>query len=102
MPNEPPPPRITYVFIFVSVNDSPAIVAGVPGVAEQREPAIGVVVELGRQDPALEDRLLLRGVVAVHLHERAAGAQALDLPQGQNRARPWKIVNGVDREHAVE
>src|SRR5882672_7835092 len=59
-------------------------------------------MKLRCQHPTLEDLLLLRGAVTVHLHEGAAAAQALDLPHGQNRAGPGKVMDGVDRKHTVE
>src|SRR2546422_10741438 len=102
MPNDPPPPRITYVFIFVSINDSPVIVAGVTRFAEQIQPTLRIVVEFRGQHPALENVLLLRRKVAVHLNESAPAAHALDFPHRLYRAKTGKIMNGVDRQHAVE
>src|SRR3989442_9514968 len=102
MPNDPPPPRITYVFIFVSINDSPVIVAGVTRFAEQLQPPFRIVVEFRGQPPALEDLFLLGREVAVDLNERGAAAHALDFPHRLYRGGTGKVVNGVDRQYAVE
>src|SRR2546422_11645259 len=98
MPNDPPPPRITYVSIFGSTNDSPVIVAGVTRFAEQLQPPFRIVVEFRGQHPALEDLFLLWRAIAVHLNERAAAAHALDFLHRLYCAGTGKAVNGVDRQ----
>src|SRR5438309_5199603 len=102
MPNDPPPPRITYVFIFVSFNDSPVIVAGVTRFAEQLQPPFRIVVEFRGQHPALENLFLLGREVAINLNERAAAAHALDFLHRLDCAGTEKVVNGVDRQYAIE
>src|SRR5882762_2701306 len=102
MPNDPPPPRITYVFIFVSFNDSPVIVAGVTRFSEQLQPPFRIVVEFRGQHPALEDLFLLGPEVAVDLNERTAAAHALDFLHRVYCAGTGKVMNGIDRQYAVE
>src|SRR6267378_7780816 len=102
MPNDPPPPRITYVFIFVSFNDSPVIVAGVTRFAEQLQPPFRIVVEFRGQHPTLENLFLLGREVAINLNERAAAAHALDFLHRMYCAGTEKVVNGVDRQYAIE
>src|SRR2546427_12324055 len=102
MPNDPPPPRITYVFIFVSFNDSPVIVAGVTRFAEQLQPPFRIVVEFRGQHPALEDPFLLGREEVVDLKERAPAAHGLDFPLPLYRAGTGKVGKGVVRSYAAE
>src|SRR5690349_7564619 len=80
----------------------PVVVAGVARLLEERDPTGGVVVVLGREDPFLEQALLLGVVVRVHLHEPAAGREALDLPQTAHHARTVEVVDGVDAQDRGE
>src|SRR5256885_7788207 len=90
------------LLIFVLFHNSPVIVASVSGVLEELDPAGRVVVDPRRQDPLLEERLLLFAVVAVHLQKGAPAAQPLDLPQGLQGPGARQVVNGIDRQHAIE
>src|SRR5579871_4881991 len=79
------------------LDDGPVIIAGVAGLLEQLDPAVRIVVELGGQDPFLEQRLLLRRAVGIDLDKAAARRQALDLAQRRDQFGALEIVHGVER-----
>src|SRR5215208_210977 len=60
------------------LDDGPVIIARIAGLVEQLDPAVRVVMEFGGEHPFLEQRLLFRRAIGVHLDEALAGRQALD------------------------
>src|SRR5665213_37076 len=83
-------------------DDGPEVVAGVAGLVEQRDPAVRIIMEFGRQHPAFEDLLLPGRAIAVDLHEGAPARYTLDLLHYLDRARTRKIMHGVEAQHAIE
>src|SRR3954470_7555693 len=77
----------------------PVIVAGIAGLLEERDPTGGIVIVPRGEHPFLEQALLLRVVVGVHLHEAVAGGEALDLAQAAHDAGAVQVVDRVDAEH---
>src|ERR1700733_5455187 len=110
MPNDPPPPRIAYrlpirvlsALLRVLLDDRPIVVAGVAGFREHFQPTFWIIVKFRRQHPAFEKLFLLGRQIRVNLHEGTAIAEPLDLAHRDDGARPRKIMDGVERDNAVE
>src|ERR1700730_928382 len=85
-----------------SFDDGPVVIAGVAGLFAYRHPIVRIRVELGRENPLLERRFLLRGAIGIDLDETASRRQALNFAQCSHAFPPLEIVHGIDRYHGFE
>src|SRR5712691_11356579 len=84
------------------LNDGPVVIARVAGLLEQPDPAVRVGVELGGQDPFLEQRLLFRRPIGIDLNKPLPRRQALDFTESGDQFVPFQIMDRIERDDGIE
>src|SRR4051812_12628946 len=83
-------------------NNGPIVVALVTCLIEQPDPALRIIVPLGRQHPVLEDRLLLGCAIGIELNESPAARDALQFGKRPDATAAIQIVDGIERYRRLE
>src|ERR1700682_2585188 len=85
-----------------SLDDSSVVIAFIAGFLEQFDPALGIVVELGRQNPAFKNFFLFGSMKAVDLDECTPSGEPLNFLQHLDGSETRKVVYSIETKHAIE